>query len=312
MGRVVFFGSPDFAIPSFEALLDTPYRPVLVVTQPDRRSARGGKPTPTPVRRAADQNDIPVVVVDDFKDGGVLEKLKGVGADFFVVVAFGLIFPSRALEIAGRANINVHASLLPAYRGASPVNHAIVKGEQFTGVTTMEMSESLDQGPLYLQRVVSIHPDEDAGSLFSRLAALGGNLLVDTLEGIESGSLESVVQPEEDASWAPLLKKEDGEIHWGSNAINIHNHIRGMCPWPGSFTYHNGNYIKVHKAEPIDMLETSVPAGTILNIDEKEILVSCGRGNISLKILQLEGRKALPVGDFVRGYSMEEGDVLGR
>jgi methionyl-tRNA formyltransferase len=312
MGRVVFFGSPDFAIPSFEALLDTPYRPVMVVTQPDRRSLRGGKPAPTPVRQAAEKNNIPVMVADNLEGGHFFDKLKEIGADFFVVVAFGLIFPSRALEIAGRANINVHASLLPAYRGASPVNHAIVKGEQFTGVTTMEMSESLDQGPLYLQRAVSIDPNEDAGSLFSRLAALGGILLLDTLKGIESGTLESVVQPEEGASWAPLLKKEDGEIPWKNNAIKIHNHIRGMCPWPGSFTYHNGNYIKVHKAEPVDMLKTSVPAGTVLNIDEKEILVSCGVGNIGLKVLQLEGRRALPVGDFVRGYSLKEGDVLGR
>ncbi len=312
MGRVVFFGSPDFAIPSLEALLGTAYQPVLVVTQPDRRSARKGKPSPTPVRVAARNNNLPVITADSFRKDDLLERLRGIKPDFFVVVAFGLIFPPEALEIPEKASVNVHASLLPAYRGASPVNHAILRGEQFTGVTTMEMSESLDQGPMYVQRAVPIHPTEDAGSLFGRLAGLGGELLLETLRGLELETMEPVPQPEEGASKAPLLKKEDGEIEWDENSITVHNHIRGMNPWPGSFTYHNGNYIKIHRAEPADILPRRARPGTVMDVEGGSIRVGCGRGSININTLQLESRKVLPADDFIKGYHLNKGDLLGR
>lgn len=310
MARVVFFGSPDFALPSLEILLPTEYRPVLVVTQPDRPSGRGKKLTPTPIRKFAEENGIAVKVLKDFDEQHSIEELRSVQPDFFVVVAFGLIFPPPALQIVKQGNVNVHASLLPAYRGASPVNMAIVSGDSFTGVTTMEMVKSLDTGPIYLQGIVPIDPMEDAGELSKKLSKEGARLLLDTLKGIDSGRLKPVQQPDTGVSHAPRLSKKDGLIKWEMDAISIHNQIRGMNPWPGSYTYYNGNYLKILRSEPYDLIPRSDPPGLIVEITSTGIRVSCGKGTLQLKRLQAEGRRPLEFSEFVKGYPIEPGNVL--
>lgn len=232
-------------------------------------------------------------------------------ADFFVVVAFGLIFPSSLLGIARKGSINLHASLLPAYRGASPVNAAIIQGEAFTGVTTMEMVVSLDAGPIYLQRVVPIDPLENAGELLERLAAHGAALLLETLRRIEGGRCMAMPQPEQGVSAAPRLSKRDGLVPWGRNAIEVHNHIRGMNPWPGSFTYYRKSYLKIHRAVPHDLVPHGEPPGTILKTGPDGVIVACGTGTVALLRLQHEGKRPLDVGEFIRGCALDEGTILG-
>lgn len=311
MARVVFFGSPEFAVPSLRAMLSTAYRPVLAVTQPDRPAGRGKKTTPTPVRAIAESNEIPVKVVESFKQGDAIEYLKSLEPDFLVVVAFGLILPPEALGIAARGNINVHASLLPAYRGASPINGAIVSGDAFTGVTTMEMEEKIDSGPIYLQRIVPIDPMEDAGKLSPRLAEEGASLLLETLAGLDAGTVGPLPQPEAGVSFAPRLVKKDGFIPWRNDAVSVHNHIRGMNPWPGSFTFYRGGYLKIHQAEPYDIIPQAASPGTVIEADGDRILIACGSGKLAIKRLQAEGKRSLDAEEFLRGFPLEVGAALG-
>ncbi len=311
MARVVFFGSPDFAVPSLLTLESSAFKPFLVFSQPDRPSGRGRRLMPTPVRRAAEQRGLAVNVVESFRDEETKGRLMSLDADFFVVVAFGLIFPSSLLRIARKGNINLHASLLPAYRGASPVNAAIIHGEAFTGVTTMEMVASLDAGPIYLQRVVPIDPLENAGELLERLAAHGADLLLETLRRIEAGTCTAVPQTEEGVSAAPRLSKRDGLVSWGRNAIDVHNHIRGMNPWPGSFTYYRKSYLKIHRAAPHDLVSHGEPPGTILNTGPDGVIVACGTGTVALLRLQYEGKRPLDAGEFIHGCALDEGTILG-
>jgi len=307
--RIVFFGSPDFAVPSLEALIENGMEPVLVVTQPDRPTGRGREPTPTKVKSFALEKGLEVECIGGFRKSGIIDRLKELRPDYLVVVAFGLFLPDEVLGIA-KANINLHASLLPAYRGASPINHAILNGDCFTGVTTIEMAKEMDSGPIYLQRIVPIDPFESAGELSDRLALVGAGLLVETIKRIDECSLKPVPQGEDGVSFARKLAKKDGAIPWETDAISVHNHIRGMHPWPGSFFYHDGNYIKVLKAEPVDVVKRSEPAGTVIHTGNEGIEVACGLGVVRLKVLQAEGRKALEASTFLRGYRMNAGDIL--
>lgn len=309
---VVFFGSPDFAVPSLKTLGTSEYRPDLVVTQPDRPAGRGKRTAPTPVRRAADAEGVPVMIVEGFDDEGAIEALEALEPAYLVVVAFGIIFPPRALRIASRGNINLHASLLPAYRGASPINAAIAGGERYTGVTTMEMVEGLDAGPIYLQRRIPIDPMENAGDLSARLSLSGAELLLETLRGIDAGTVTPREQPGEGVSHAPRLKKKDGYIDWSREAAAVHDHIRGMNPWPGSFTYHRGNYLRILATEVSSADSGGAPPGTVLRADRDGLLVSCGRGAVRIMMIQASGRNALGVEEFLNGYSIERGERFGR
>jgi len=311
MERVVFFGSPSFALPSLDALAASEFTPVLVVTQPDRPAGRGKSIVPTPVRELAEKKGIPVTIVGSFRDAGALDDLRAAAPDFFVVVSFGRILPKEALGVAKKGNINLHASLLPRYRGASPVVGAIVNGDAFTGVTTMEMAEALDAGPIYLQTVVGIDPMENAGRLSERLAAAGAPLLVETLRRIARDGLRPSPQPEEGIVKSPLLRKEDGLIPWEKDALAVHNHIRGMNPWPGSFCWYRSSYLKVHEAEPRDLVPRGAPPGAILEARGETILVACGRGAVRLLTLQSEGKRALAASEFLRGFALEGGETLG-
>lgn len=308
--RVVFFGSPEFAIPSLQALTESEYRPVLVVTQPDRPAGRGKKLVPTPVRSWAEAKGLEVEVVGSFKHGDAEARLASFDPDFFVVVAFGLIFPAGILQIASKANINVHASLLPAYRGASPVNMAIVNGEKTTGVTTMEMAEKLDAGPIYIQRSVPIDSMENAGELSGRLSREGASVLLETLSGIDREKLSPREQPVKGISMVPRLKKSDGLIPWDLDAARVHDHIRGMNPWPGSYTFCGGDYLKVHRAEPCVCVDHPGRHGIVMEAGREGIVISCGRGAVRIKRLQAPGRKVHDAHDFLRGYDLDTGAMF--
>jgi len=307
---IVFFGSPDFAVESLKKLIKTEYRPGLVVTQPDRPAGRGRKTVPTPVRVEADRAGIPVKIIGSFKEKGIVEQLESLRPDFFVVAAFGLIFPDRVLAIPSRECLNLHASLLPAYRGASPINAAVTNGDSFTGVSTMRMVAELDAGPVFLQRVIPIDPMETAGELFVRLAEQGARLLLDTMRGIVRSGLRCREQGEEGVTFAPMLKKADGLIPWRRSALEVHNHIRGMNPWPGSFTFYRGSYIKIHRTEPIDLILREERAGTVLESSGRNLLVACGRGAVRINRLQAEGKKPLGAEEFLRGFEIRRGGLF--
>ncbi len=311
MPRVVFFGSPDFAVPSLKALDGSAYRPVLVVTQPDRRAGRGMKSSPTAVRKAAEELGLPVMVMKSFRDEGAFEFFAGLEPDLFIVAAFGLIFPKRALELPAISCVNVHASLLPRWRGASPVNMAVAAGDAETGISIMRMVRALDAGPVYSRRKVPVGPMDTAGDLFDRLAEEGGPLLVETLDRITGEGLEPVEQPDEGVTFAPLLKKSDGLIDWNKEAISVHNHIRGMNPWPGSHTSAGRRLIKVHRSEPGEGPAVGTMPGTVMKASGGIIEVACASGSVRLTMLQAEGKKILPAEEFLRGAGLQEGVVLG-
>ncbi|MFO7914416.1 MAG: methionyl-tRNA formyltransferase [Candidatus Krumholzibacteriales bacterium] len=305
---VVFFGSPDFAVPALLRLISSGYRPSLVITQPDRPSGRGRKPSPTAVKRAAVDNGIPVREVKNFKDPDAAEYLRTLKPDFFAVAAFGLIFPQEVLDIPEKGCVNLHASLLPAYRGASPVNAAVLSGDLFSGVTTMEMEKELDAGPVYMQRMVAIPPDETAGGLFARLANAGANLLLETLEKIDTEGLIPVPQPAGGVSYAPMLRKKDGLVDWNRPATGIYNHVRGMNPWPGAFTYFGRKMIKIHRAFPLDLLKRELSPGEVLESSGGRLAVCCGTGALRIDRIQLEGKRPLDTEEFLNGFEIRPGE----
>ncbi|MCU0638667.1 MAG: methionyl-tRNA formyltransferase [Candidatus Krumholzibacteria bacterium] len=311
MASVVFFGSPDFALPTLEVLIRSEYRPILVVTQPDRPSGRGLSATPTPVHQTARDAGIEVRTAAGLKDGAVADYLESLKPDFLVVVAFGMILPERILRIPRLECVNVHASLLPAYRGASPINAAVANGDSFTGVSTIRMTERLDAGPVFMQEVEPIDPMEDAGTLSERLAVKGASLLLATLRGVEDGGLSPVEQPGEGVSRAPLLTKRDGLIPWEKPAVEVHNHVRGMNPWPGSHSYIRGRYVKIHRTRPASVMPAAGAPGEVIRAAGEEILVACGAGIVRIERLQVEGKKPLEAGDFLRGFEIGAGERFG-
>lgn len=311
MPRVVFFGSPEFSVPSLTALHGSAYRPLLVVTQPDRPAGRGRKSSPTAVRKAAEKLGLPVMVMKSFRDEGAFERLAGLEPDLFIVAAFGLIFPRRALELPTVSCVNVHASLLPRWRGASPINMAVAAGDHETGVSIMRMVKALDAGPVYSSRSVSIGPMDTAGDLFERLAEEGGPLLIETLDRITGEGLESVEQPEDGVTFAPLLKKSDGLIDWNKEAAVVHNHIRGMNPWPGSHTRADKRLIKIHRSELRETGTVGASPGKVIRASGGIIEVACASGAVRLTVLQAEGKKVLAAEEFLRGSGIVEGTVLG-
>lgn len=310
MERVIFFGSPAFALPSLDALAASELRPALVVTQPDRPAGRGRRTRPTPVRERAEALGIPVRILESFRAGDALEALRALEPDFFAVVSFGRIFPAEALAIPRRACVNAHASLLPAWRGASPINAAIVAGDAVTGVTTMEMAAELDAGPTYLRETLPIDPAENAGELSDRLALLGAPLLLRTLRAIAREGLRPVPQDAAAATKAPLLRKADGLVPWGRSAAAVHDHIRGMNPWPGSHAWVRGARIKILRSAPVAGGRGEAAPGTILEARGDAIVVACAPGAVRLVELQAEGRNPLVASEFLRGFPLAEGDVL--
>lgn len=308
--RTVFMGTPDFALPTLEGLLAAGLPVIGAYTQPDRPSGRGKQLTPPPVKQLATARGIAVFQPVKLRLPEVVAQLQELAPDLIVVVAYGQILPKSVLDIPKYGCINVHASLLPRWRGAAPINHAIMAGESETGVTTMYMDVGLDTGDMLVKRVTPIGPLDTAGELHDRLARLGRDAMGETLERLCAGTLRR--QPQDDAlsCYAPLLKKEDGRIDWSRPAVELHNLVRGLDPWPGAYTLLGGELLKLAGTRPQDEPPGAAP-GTVLGSDVFGLRLACGSGVLSVAALQLPGRKRLPAADFLRGCPLPPGTRLG-
>jgi methionyl-tRNA formyltransferase len=307
--RIVFLGSGRFAIPSLEALLEAGHDVVAVVTQPDREKGRGQQLAPPPVKPVAGGRGLRVLQPRRVREPEAVAALEELRPDLQVVVAYGQILPRRVIDIAPRGTVNVHASLLPRYRGAAPIQWAIARGETTTGVTTMLIDEGLDTGPILLAREAPIGPDETAAELEPRLAALGGQLLVETVAGLADGRLQPTPQDHAKATLAPLLKKEDGTLDWSLSAHEIACRVRGFHPWPGCFTTIGGRVLKVLRAQACTVPEAPGEApGTILEVGGAGVAVRCG-GATALRLLEVqpESRRAMAAQAFASGARLLPG-----
>jgi len=309
--RTVFFGTPALALPTLEAMLARPdlFEVVAVVAQPDKPAGRGKKLRPPPVAARAAELGLPLHQPRRIKTGEFPEALEALDLDLAVVIAYGRILTSRHLETPRFGCINVHASLLPAWRGAGPIQWAIVAGDSTTGITTMWMEEGLDTGPMLVRRELAIEPADTAGSLGTKLADLGGQALVETVERLRSGTLTATPQPGEGASYARLLTKEDGALDWNQPAAVLERRVRGLSPWPGTYCGFRGERLKIHVATVVSA-ESVAPAGSVLAVSPDGIDVACGEGALRLTRLQPPGRKAQEAADFARGYHPEPGESL--
>jgi methionyl-tRNA formyltransferase len=304
--RVIFMGTAAFSLPTLRALADAE-EVIAVVTQPDRPRGRGQEVAPPPAKELALALGLHVLQPERVKEPPVIAQLKELKPNLIVVAAFGQILPPPVLGIPPLGCINVHPSLLPKYRGAAPINWAIINGETRTGVTTYCMDEGMDTGPILLVREVKIKEDETAEELGEQLAAIGGALARETIQGIKEQSLQPIPQDEQGASYAPLLKKADGLIQWDEEAGRIKNQIRGMVPWPAAYTIWGDKRIKVFRAKVGDGAGAS---GEIISVDSG-LEVVCGTGSLIIEELQMEGGKRVGWDDFARGHRLTLGEKLG-
>lgn len=303
--RLAFFGTPDFAVPTLAALVAAGRVPLRVVTQPARPAGRGRHPQDPPVARWAREHGLPVLQPEKVRAPEFLEEMRALGLDAAVVIAFGQIFPRALLGLPRHGCINVHASLLPKYRGASPIQAALAAGEARTGVTTMRMEEGLDTGPILLEAETEIGPEETADGLSARLAVMGGRLAVETLDRLERGDLEARPQPAEGASYAPRLTREAGAVDWSLPARGIADRLRAYTPWPGLTATLRGAPVKLVRARPLEAgaegVEPAAP-GTVLGLEDGALAVACGGGTVlGIEELQRPGKKPLPAAAFVNG-----------
>ena len=306
--KLLFMGSSSFAIPSLIALIEARHDVVLAMTQPDRPSGRGQGIRRCPLAKAALEYHIPLYQPEKIKDGEAAERIRELSPDAIIVVAYGRILPPDILTIPKLGAINLHASLLPKYRGAAPINWAIINGESQTGVTTQMICEELDAGDILLQASTAIDEIETAGALYDRLAPLGAELLMKTVQALANGTLKPKPQDHAQASYAPILKKEDGHIDWKHPAQEIFNRIRGLSPWPGSFAKMDGKTLRIHEAGVANLDHHEAP-GTIIE-SGKNLAVACGAGALYLLEVQLEGKKRMGTSDFLRGHPMIKGALL--
>ena len=297
--KVLFMGTPDFAVSTLKAIIEAGHEVIGVVTQPDKPVGRGKKIRFSPVKEEALLHDIPVFQPRKVRDPEVVKELSGLGADVGVVVAFGQILPKSLLDAPKYGCLNVHASLLPAYRGAAPIQWAILNGDEETGVTIMQMDAGLDTGDILTKETVKIESDETGGSLHDKLSEVGGRLLVETLALIEQGKLEPVKQGETTTEYASMLTKELGHIDWNRDALEIDRKVRGLSPWPSAYTRVNGKTFKIWSSEVVEG-DGSAP-GTIIQKDRGKLVIACGSGALSLREVQMEGKKRMGIEDFLRG-----------
>jgi len=309
--RLIFMGTPEFALPSLNALHQSGHSILAIVTQPDRPKGRGGHLTPPPAKLMAERLELAVLQPTRMKDPVFLESLRALNPDLIVVVAFGRILPPEILDLPLRGCINLHASLLPKYRGAAPIQWAIINGESETGVTTIQMDPGMDTGDILLHERVAILPKDTAGSLSVRLADHGADLLVRTLKEIEAGTIIPVPQEASAATMAPLIEKEAGEIDWTRPAVEIVNRIRGLSPWPGAYTFYQDVRWRIWKAEFEDRSDDQAP-GTILKSGREGISVATGRGILAIFELQPENGRRMNIREFLAGHSVETGLILGQ
>jgi len=303
-------GSSSFAIPSLEMLISWEHEIALVVCQPDKPAGRGLLLHPCPVALFATAKGLPLFQPRVLKDSAAVSNLKRWNPDLIIVVAYGKILPKEILDLPGRGCINVHASLLPKYRGAAPINWAITNGEKTTGVTTMMINERMDAGDILLQEITPIGPQETSADLHTRLADIGAKLLIKTVEGIQKREIVAKPQDETLATYAPILKKEDGIINWSLSAHNISCLIRGMQPWPVAHTFFEGKMLKIFEARILEENSSSSSPGTVVT-SENQLAVATGQGTLYLDEVQLEGKKRMQINAFLRGHHIAIGTILG-
>ncbi len=313
--RLIFMGTPDFAVETLCQTARAGHEILGVVTQPDKPKGRGKSLQPTPVKEVALKLGLPVYQPESIKSPDFVNVLKQLKPDIIVVVAFGQLISREILEIPPHGCVNVHASLLPKYRGAAPVQWAVIRGEQESGVTIMRMDEGLDTGDMLVKEAIPLAADETGGSLFEKLSHLGAKLLVEALQAIDAGTVVAKPQPEESPTpYAAMIQKSMGCIQWSKEAVEIERLLRGLNPWPSAFTHLNGKTLKIFKGsvcapEDLEGASEAIP-GQILAADAKGMCVKCGRDCLRIEELQLEGKKRMPSGEFLRGHSIQTGVLL--
>lgn len=312
--RIVFMGTPEFAVPSLQALLDadpeTVGRVVGVVTQPDRPKGRGQQLAPPPIKLLAQQAGLPVLQPAKMKDQDFLDTLRGWAPDVIAVTAFGRILPPVILDLPPMGCVNVHGSLLPRYRGAAPIQWAIINGETETGITTMLMDPGLDTGPMLMRATVPINQTDTAGDLAARLAPLGGRLLVETITGLGSNTLAPIPQDHTQATLAPLLKKEDGVLNWKDEAPALANRTRGLTPWPGAYAYHGEERWQIWRTQAAPVGCAEAAPGTILEVTNDALRIATGKGSLLIQEIQPASGKRLSVRQYLAGHPVAVGSRL--
>ena len=321
--RIVFMGTPDFSVPALKALVEAGHQVIAVVTQPDKPKGRGKEVQMTPVKIQAMEYGIPVYQPAKVREASFVEVLQGMEADVYVVIAFGQLLPKAVLELPKYGCINIHASLLPKYRGAAPIQWCVIDGERETGITTMMMDVGLDTGDMLEKTVIPIEEKETGGSLHDKLSLAGGALILSTLKKLEEGTLVRTPQTDEGTCYAKMLTKSLGDIDWNQDAVSIERLIRGLNPWPSAYTLWNGKTIKIWSADVTTgreaaafLSESGVPSetgitpGTVVCSDKHSLVVCTGDGLLSVRELQMEGKKRMDTPAFLRGYPIPEGDVF--
>lgn len=318
--RIIFMGTPDFAVAALDALCASKQEVILAVTQPDRQKGRGRKIIKTPVKECAEKWGLSVFQPVKIREAEAVEKIRSLSPDLIVVAAFGQILPQELLDIPKYGCINIHASLLPKLRGAAPIQWSVINGDKESGITLMQMDAGLDTGDILFQEKVEITDEETGESLYNKLAALGGEMIVRCLPEVEAGRLCPMPQNNDESTYAPMLKKEMGEIDWSMPALTIGQRVRGMLPWPGAFTILNGRVLKIWKARPARPEELQqVPEqgpdkpgpGTVIYTDKKALYAATGEGVLAILELQAEGKKRMETGAFLLGTKIPAGTALG-
>ena len=308
--KIVFMGTPDFAAGALRALLAAGHEITAVVTQPDKPKGRSGQPMPSPVKECALAAGIPVLQPKRIKAAEAVEELKKYPADVYIVAAFGQILSQEILDLPRLGCLNIHASLLPRYRGCSPIQRAIMEGESRTGITVMQMNAGLDTGDMLYKKSIPIEKDDNYETLHDKLMVLGGEAITEALALLEQGKLIPEKQQEELSCYAPMIEKLDGKIDFNRSAAELDRQIRGLTPWPSAYTFYGGRQLKIWRAEPVEGVPGAAP-GKILGIDRDSVTVAAGEGALRITELQLEGKKRMTAHDFLLGGKLQPGEVLG-
>jgi len=311
--KIVFFGSAQFAVPTLEALIKSRHEVLCVVTQPDKQKGRHLRLSATLVKSAAQSAKLKIFQPQNINSKESVNFLKSLGADIFVIVAYGQIFSQEVLDIPKIMPVNTHASLLPRYRGAAPINWAIINGDKISGVTIMRVVLKMDAGEIISRKEIKIEKDDTAITLEEKLRFCAAELLMEALEAIDQRAYSLIEQDEDKVVLAPKIDRQAGQIDWNASAVNIHNQIRGVLPWPGAHTNYRRKTLKIFQADVLPVFCNHKPApGEIVRLDKQQFVVACARGFLAIKELQLEGRKRMGAREFIIGQKLSAGESLGK
>lgn len=309
--KIVYMGTPDFSVGALEALIKAGHEITAVVTQPDKPKGRGKELQFSPVKECALKHNIPIFQPERIKRPEAVEALRRYEADVYVVAAFGQIVSKEILDIPKYGCLNIHASLLPKYRGASPIQQAVIDGEKYSGVTIQQMNEGIDTGDILYQVEIPLDKKETGESLFDKLSILGAEAIVETLALLEEGEIEPIPQDESKATHVKMIQKAEGKINWSKSAVAIERLIRGLNSWPSAFTSWNSKQVKIWDGDVVDMPNGQSVPGTVVEVTKDAIVIATGEGSLQVNELQLEGKKRMSTHDFLLGYQIMEGTVFG-